>query len=35
MAGYALEGDKIEIVAFVFDIFDHKEYDKRFRYRKK
>ena len=32
---YTLEGDKVEIVAFVLDIFDHKKYDKRFGYKKK
>ena len=32
---YTLEGNKIEIIAFVLDIFDHKEYDKRFGFRKK
>jgi hypothetical protein len=32
---YTLESDKIEIIAFVLDIFDHKEYDKRFGYKKK
>jgi hypothetical protein len=32
---YTLESNKIEIIAFVLDIFTHKEYDKRFGYRKK
>jgi len=32
---YTLESDKIEIIAFVLDIFTHKEYDKRFGYKKK
>ncbi len=32
---YTLESGKIEIVAFVLDIFNHEEYDKRFGFRKK
>jgi len=32
---YTLEGNKVEIVAFVLDIFSHKEYDKKFGFRKK
>jgi len=32
---YTLESDKVEIIAFILDIFDHKEYDKRFGYKKK
>lgn len=32
---YALESDKIEIIAFVLDIFNHSEYNKRFGFRKK
>lgn len=32
---YALESDKVEIVAFVLDIFDHKDYNKRFGFKKK
>ena len=32
---YTLESDKVEIVAFVLDIFTHKEYDKRFGFRKR
>jgi Txe/YoeB family toxin of Txe-Axe toxin-antitoxin module len=32
---YTLKGDEIEIVAFVLDIIDHPEYNKKFGYRKK
>lgn len=32
---YTLEGDKIEIVAFILDIFTHKDYDKRFGFKKR
>ena len=32
---YTLEGSKVEIIAFVLDIFNHDEYNKRFGYRKK
>jgi len=32
---YTLEGSKIEIIAFVLDIFSHDEYSKRFGYKKK
>ena len=32
---YTLESDKVEIVAFVLDIFSHKDYDKRFGFRKR
>lgn len=32
---YTLESNKVEIISFVLDIFDHKEYDKRFGFRKK
>jgi hypothetical protein len=32
---YTLKGDEVEIVAFVFDILDHPEYNKKFGYKKK
>ena len=32
---YTLESDKIEIIAFVLDIFDHDRYNKKFGFRKK
>lgn len=32
---YAIESDKVEIVAFVLDIFDHKDYNNRFGFRKR
>lgn len=32
---YTLESSKIDIVAFVLDIFTHRDYDKRFGFRKK
>jgi len=32
---YTIESDEIEIIAFVLDIINHKEYDKKFKYRKK
>jgi len=32
---YTLESDEIEIVAFILDIIDHKEYDKKFGFRKR
>jgi len=32
---YTLESDEIEIIAFVLDIIDHKEYDKKFGFRKR
>jgi len=31
---YTIKGDKIEIVCFILDIFDHDKYNKKFRYRK-
>tara|TARA_Y100000310_G_C20186742_1_gene580638 strand:- start:79 stop:456 length:378 start_codon:yes stop_codon:yes gene_type:complete len=31
---YTLESDKVEIIAFILDIFDHKDYNKRFKFRK-
>ena len=32
---YTLESDEIEIIAFVLDIIDHDEYNKKFKFRKK
>lgn len=32
---YTIKGDKVEIICFVLDIINHKEYDKKFGYRKK
>ena len=32
---YTIKGDQIEIICFVLEIMNHKEYDKRFGYRKK
>ncbi|MDD9954315.1 MAG: hypothetical protein OXR66_08345 [Candidatus Woesearchaeota archaeon] len=32
---YTLESNKVEIIAFVLDIFDHKSYDKKFKYKGK
>src|SRR3989338_8697584 len=32
---YTIKGDQVEIICFVLDIISHKEYDKKFRYRKK
>ncbi len=32
---YTIKGDQIEIICFVLDILDHKEYDKKLGYRKK
>jgi len=32
---YTIKGDQIEIVCFVLDIIDHKEYNKKFGYRNK
>ena len=32
---YTLESDKIEIIAFILDIFTHKEYDKKFGFKKR
>ena len=29
---YTLRDNKVEIIAFVLDIIDHKKYDKKFRY---
>ena len=32
---YTLESDEIEIIAFILDIIDHEEYNKKFRFRKR
>ena len=32
---YTLESDEIEIIAFVLDIIDHEQYNKKFKFRKK
>ena len=32
---YTIKGNQVEIICFVLDILDHKEYDKKFGYRKK
>jgi len=32
---YTIKGDQIEIICFILDIMNHKEYDKKFGYRKK
>ena len=32
---YTLESDKIEIIAFVLDIYNHNDYNKRFGFKKK
>jgi len=32
---YTIKGDQIEIICFVLDIISHKDYDKKFGYRKK
>jgi Txe/YoeB family toxin of Txe-Axe toxin-antitoxin module len=32
---YTIKGDQIEIICFVLDILNHKEYDKKFKYEKK
>ena len=32
---YTLESDEIEIIAFILDIIDHKEYNKKFKFRKR
>lgn len=32
---YTIKGDQIEVICFVLDIINHKEYDKKFVYRKK
>ena len=32
---YTIKGDQVEIICFVLDIIDHKEYDKKFGYKKR
>ena len=32
---YTIKGDQIEIICFILDILNHKQYDKKFGYRKK
>ncbi|HLC19979.1 MAG TPA: hypothetical protein VJK72_03595 [Candidatus Nanoarchaeia archaeon] len=32
---YTIKGDQIEVICFVLDIISHKDYDKKFGYRKK
>lgn len=32
---YTIKGDQVEIICFVLDIINHKEYDKKFGYKKK
>ena len=32
---YTIKGDQIEVICFILDIIDHKEYDKKFGYKKK
>jgi Txe/YoeB family toxin of Txe-Axe toxin-antitoxin module len=32
---YTIKGDQIEIICFILDILNHKEYDKKFGYEKK
>lgn len=32
---YTLRGSEVEIIALVLDIIDHKDYDKKFGYRKR
>jgi|SRR3989338_489558 len=32
---YTIKGDQIEIICFILDIINHKEYDKKFGYRKR
>jgi len=32
---YTLESDEVEIIAFILDIIDHEEYDKKFGFRKR
>ena len=32
---YTIKGDQVEIVCFVLDVIDHKDYDKKFGYKKK
>ena len=32
---YTIKGDQIEVICFILDIVEHKEYDRKFGYRKK
>ncbi len=32
---YTIKGDQVEIVCFILDVIDHKDYDKKFGYKKK
>ena len=32
---YTIKGDQVEVICFILDIIGHKEYDKKFGYRKK
>ena len=32
---YTIKGDQIEVMCFILDIIDHKDYDKKFGYKKK
>lgn len=32
---YTIKGNQVEIICFILDILDHKEYDKKFGYKKK
>ncbi len=32
---YTLRGSEIEVISLILDILDHKEYDKKFGYRKR
>ena len=32
---YTIKGDQIEVICFILDIINHKEYDKMFGYKKK
>ena len=32
---YIIQGDQVEVICFVLDILDHKEYDKKFGYKKR
>ncbi len=32
---YTIKGDQIEIICFILDILDHKNYDKKFKYKKR
>ena len=32
---YTIKGDQVEVICFILDIIDHKNYDKKFGYRRK